>query len=56
MASEEPERRRRGLLFLLLAVLLALALSLLGSYLVVVSQNPSNTVHGPSFVYGSPTP
>jgi hypothetical protein len=56
MAQEDHERRRRGLLFLLLAVILALALSILGSYLVVVSQNPSNTVNGPAFVYGSPTP
>jgi len=37
-------------------VILALSLSALGSYLVVVSQNPSNQVNGPSFVYGSPTP
>ncbi len=47
---------RRGLIFLLMAVILALGLSVLGSYLVVVSQNPASRVNGPSFVYGSPTP
>jgi hypothetical protein len=54
--GDEPDRRRRGLIFLLLAVILALGLSVLGSYLVVVSQNPSPVVTGPTFVYGSPTP
>ena len=46
---------RRGL-FLLLAVLLALLISVGGSYLIVVSQNPSTSVKGPAFVYGSVSP
>jgi hypothetical protein len=57
MATEEPPPdRRRGILFLLLAVVLALVISVFGSYLVVVSQNPSKNVTGPAFVYGSPSP
>jgi hypothetical protein len=51
-----PPNGGRRILFLLLAVVLALVISILGSYLVVVSQNPSKTVTGPAFVYGSPSP
>jgi hypothetical protein len=51
-----PGNRGRGMLFLLLAVVLALGISILGSYLVVVGQNPKTAVNGPSFVYGSPSP
>jgi hypothetical protein len=56
MATQPPESRRRGLLFLLLAVVLALGIAILGSYLVVVSQNPKTAGNAPSFVYGSPSP
>lgn len=45
----------RGL-FLLVAILLALLISIGGSYLIVVSQNPSTSVKGPAFVYGSVAP
>jgi hypothetical protein len=45
------------LLFLLISSLLALVLSVLGAYLVVVSQNSANAVNGPATVYGpAPTP
>jgi uncharacterized protein (UPF0333 family) len=50
------ERGQINLLFLVLAAILALGISIAGSYLVVVSQNPSSSVNGPSFVYGSPSP
>ena len=49
------ERGQISALFLIVAVVLALGISALGSYLVVVSQNPSSAVSGPSFVYGSPS-
>ncbi len=45
----------RGL-FLLLAIILALLISVGGSYLIVASQNPSSNVKGPAFVYGSASP
>ena len=45
------------LLFLLISSLLALVLSVLGAYLVVVSQNSASAVNGPATVYGpAPTP
>jgi len=43
-------------MLILLAALLALGISFLGAYLVVVSQNPASAVSGPAFVYGSPSP
>jgi hypothetical protein len=47
----------RRLLFLLISTLLALVLSLLGAYLVVVSQNSASAVKGLATVYGpAPTP
>jgi hypothetical protein len=54
--SAQPEDPRRRLLFLLLAAVVALGISIGGSYLVVVIQNPSAKAEAPSFVYGSPTP
>jgi hypothetical protein len=42
-------------LFLVIAGALALVIAMGGAYLVVVSQNPSSTVNGPTFVYGSPS-
>ena len=57
MASEEREENgRRRLLILFLAIVLALGISVVGSYLIVVSQNPAAKVSGPAFVYGSPSP
>jgi cell division septal protein FtsQ len=55
MAVAEPEgtRRRRAFLLLLLA-LIAILLSLLGAYLVVISQNPASKVSQPGIVYGLP--
>jgi len=54
--SEDPDPpRRRPFLLILIAAVLALLISFLGAYLVVVSQNPS-AVAGPAFVYGSPSP
>jgi uncharacterized protein (UPF0333 family) len=50
------EHGQVSVLFLVLAAILALGISIAGSYLVVVSQNPSSNVSGPSFVYGSPSP
>ena len=50
-----PPAGGRRILFLLLAVVLALGIAILGSYLVVVSQNPKTAVNG-AFVYGSPSP
>jgi hypothetical protein len=52
MATNRPETQRRRLLFLLLSALLALALALLGAYLVVVSENSASAVKGPATVYG----
>jgi hypothetical protein len=40
---------------LVVGTILALFLAFFGAYLVVVSQNAS-AVHGPQFVYGSPSP
>jgi hypothetical protein len=55
--SQNPDdRRRRPFLLIILAAILALGISFLGAYLVVLSQNPASAVSGPSFVYGSPSP
>jgi hypothetical protein len=55
MAVDESEdTRRRRALFLLLLALIAILLSLLGSYLVVISQNPASKVSQPGIVYGAP--
>jgi hypothetical protein len=58
MAAKESDADRRPsrLVYLLVAVIMALVLSILGAYMVVVSQNPAGAVSGPAFVYGSPTP
>jgi len=56
VAQNEDDQRRRRLLMILLTALLAILLSFLGSYLVVVSQNSASAVSGPQFVYGSPSP
>jgi len=58
MATRGPraEGGQIQLLFLLIAVVVALGISILGSYLIVVSQNPSASSNAPTFVYGSPSP
>jgi hypothetical protein len=56
MATEPPPPSAQNrIVYLLLAGVLALGIAMGGAYLVVVSQNPSTTVTGPTFVYGSPS-
>jgi len=43
---------RKRLLMLIVAALLALGIAFLGAYLVVVSQNPANSVSGQPTDYG----
>ncbi len=39
---------------ILISAFAALLIAVLGSYLVVVSQNPASSVSGPAFEYGAP--
>jgi hypothetical protein len=50
--AEGENQVPRRLLLLIVAALLALGIAFLGSYLVVVSQNPANDVSGPPTDYG----
>ena len=57
MGVNLPVTQRKKFLFLLVSVAFALILSVVGAYLVVVSQNSASAVNGPATVYGpSPAP
>jgi hypothetical protein len=50
--TEGENRVPRRLWLLIVAALLALGIAFLGAYLVVVSQNPGNSVSGQPTDYG----
>jgi hypothetical protein len=50
--AERENRVSRRLWLLIVAALLALGIAFMGSYLVVVSQNPANNVSGQPTDYG----